>query len=1229
MPWFDKAIHPVLRKAEDRSQIREERGPATPEDMAKLARQQRVAGTRDTIVQGARGVGRALDVATDTVIPAVGRAVSGLGSAVRGAVKDTLTNPEVQEANRQALEGLGRLAGPAVQRVETYANQTRRTRGQVTGIGAARRGVDALAGASLPDEPSAASDPSAPDVAPGPPVPAAPPSRFQQWLSGLSQTLNKPLPSASQRRRQREATREATRQAPAQTGAVEVPVSGTPAKPSEQPILIEALADLLAGRDPRLALRRHDIGRRVAQGVALGRQNVTRLLTNPVGTITQTVTGGVTGGVKDVLGPEAEAIEQEIEEVVHAAEGIAGFADIYEKHPQYLNQHTNLEVLSHKDQHGARFVRNPLTGRMGKIVEITHPEQEHIGPVIEGMFHGRILPRDEDYEEYNDYDQEEGWHERLQGKRVFPAGVSPQPRKVRFVLSWLDGHPSNDWIHPDVAAHIRNPSEAPSPFGPMPRRQWSPDAIREGGKSGLQAHNQSLIDLQTAQDTAEDIVSARYEDPDPDQRYQMLGMLQHRAEQEAEYRRRRKKLTGPASPEEIEQVRKELYDREVLDQKRETANKIIWDRSRQERPEFVEPSEEQKKHAAGPMGWTMPGISTMAHDVDIEGEDPTQIEQIRDFEGRLFSAPHSPEERARYLAENIEAMKRGSVVLDPRQQRSTLDQQGATPGHLTPTVGDRRKDPMYTRSHVALSWDQARLLSDPDVARWHSARDLSVTPAVRKSSAFRAKRWADLVDLVGHEYPAPEGVNQEDWEKALKIFPRTDSLDNSGRISLGLSEDDDGYQSDGNGFLTQYGDPEADPNGLERQAARVKQHIYDRIRNFDRAYQDVGGREAEEREGARQTAELITSLSAMHDASTEDQAKDHMKSHDALFQSTNGRQHSLAKDDAAASAHHRNVSLDLRRRGEGGINDNYHGRWRSSPRPQRTGLRQMPPQLYETNDGPDELYRFPDSEPRLRTEANELWPYPDDYLARDWEHHYPGNFEQDQYKSTGSSWHQPEVARKEEEAIAQALKSIPGQNFDDEDVKLLRAAIHSPHFKEGDSTLGEDAHRNAFAAGLQRAREHQEATEAGADPTRPFAHSAEEYRLSPDDLSVSLVRNAPGLLTNRIKVLRARVAEMERHNDGSFSRHDDDPSDDYAELHIELAKRELQSTAELLEKFKWNPSVAGHARDKSLWWETHPESVTPNLPEQNPSGEMLPPPQMKKSFFHLTRTSSLHFSRNN
>jgi len=1220
MPWFDKAIHPVLRKAEDRSRIKEERGPATPEDMAKLARQQRVAGTRDTIVQGAKGIGRALDVTTDTIIPAVGSAVSGLGSAVRGAVKDTLTNPEVQETSREALEELGRLAGPTVQRVETYANQTRKTRGQVTGIGAARRGVDALADASSSAKPSAASDPSAPDVAPGPPVPAAPPSRFQQWLSGLRQTLNRPRQSASAMRQQREATR----QAPAQTGTVGVPETGTPAKPAEQPILIEALADLLAGRDSRLDLRRHDIGRRVAQGVAIGKQNVTQLLTDPVGAITQTVTGGANQGLKDALGPEAEVIEREIEEVVHAAEGIAGFADIYEKHPQYLNQHTNLEVLDNKDQHGARFVRNPLTGRMGKIVEITHPEQEHIGPVIEGMFHGGILPRDEEYEEYDDYDQEEGGRERAQG-RVFPAGVSPQPRKARFVLSWLDGHPSNDWIHPDIAAHIRNPSEAPSPFGPMPRRQWSPDAIREGGKSGLQEHNQTLIDLQTAEDTAKDIVSARYEDPDPDQRYQTLGMLQHQAQEEAEYRRKRKKLTGPASPEEIEQVRKELYDREVLDQKREIANKIIWDRSRQEAPEFVEPSEEQRKHAAGPMGWTMPGISMMAHDVDIEGEDPTQIEPLRNFAGRLFSAPHSPEERARYLAENIEAMKRGSVVLDPRQQRSTLDQKGATRDHLTPIVGDRRKDPMYTRSHAVLSWDQARLLSDPDVARWHSARDLSLTPAVRKSSAFRAKRWADLVDLVGHEYPAPEGVNQEDWEKALKIFPRTNSPDNSGRIFLGLNEDDDGFQSDGNGFLTQYGDPEADPNGLERQAARIKQHMYDRIRNFDRSYKDVGGRAAEEREGARQTAELITSLSAMHDASTEDQAKDHMESHDALFQSTNGRQHSLAKDDASASAHHRNLSLDLRRRGEGGINDNYHGRWRSSPRPKRIGVRQMPPQLYEINDGPDELYWHlgTELEPHLRTEANELWPYPDDYLARDWEHHYVGNFE------TGSSWHQPEVARKEEEAITQALKSIPGQNFDDKDVKLLRAAIHSPHFDGGDSTLGEDAHRNAFAAGLQRAREHHEATEAGADPTRPFAHSAEEYRLSSNDLGVSLVRSAPELLAKRIKVLRARVAEMERHNGYKIPRHPDDPSDDYAELHIEIAKRELQSTAELLEKFKWNPLVAGHARDKSLWWETHPESVPPNLPEQNPSDEMLPPPQMKKSFFHLTRTSSLHFSRNN
>lgn len=30
-------------------------------------------------------------------------------------------------------------------------------------------------------------------------------------------------------------------------------------------------------------------------------------------------------------------------------------------------------------------------------------------------------------------------------------------------------------------------------------------------------------------------------------------------------------------------------------------------------------------------------------------------------------------------------------------------------------------------------------------------------------------------------------------------------------------------------------------------------------------------------------------------------------------------------------------------------------------------------------------------------------------------------------------------------------------------------------------------------------------------------------------------------------------------------------------------------SAELLEKFKWNPLVAGHARG-TLWWETHPEN---------------------------------------
>ena len=1212
MPWFDKAIHPALRKAEDRSQIKEERGPATPEDMAKLARQQQVAGTRDAIVQGAQGIGRTLDVATDTIIPAVGRVVSGLGSAVRGAVNDTLTNPEVQENSRQALEALGRLAGPAVERAETYANQTRRTRGQVTGIGAARRGVGALADASSPGEPSAASDPLAPVVASGPPVPEAPPSRFQQWLSGLRQTLNKPLPSASQRRQQRDAQRDAQTEGVPETGTV-ASTRTVPPKPSQSPVVIEALADLLEGRDPRLDVSRHGIGRRVAQSVAIGQQNVTQMLTHPVDAIVNTVLGGANQGLKDALGPEAEAIEREVEEVVHAAEGIAGFADIYEKHPQYLNQHAHLEVLGKKDQHGAQLVINPLTGRMGKIVELTHPDQEHIGPVIEGMFHGRLIPRDQDA--YDDYYYDQGLDENGDEigpvrRRGFPEAVSPEPTKKRFVLTWLDGHPSNDWIHPDVAAHIRNPSEVPSPFGPMPRRQWNPNASTGGWRgsetSGLQAHNQSRIDSFFAEDIAQDQVAEKYRDP------QALALLQHQAHEEAEHRRKRKKLDGPASPEEVEKVRKDLFDREVMDRKRGIANQRIWDADRQKSPEFVEPSEEQKKHAAGPMGWTMPGISVMAHDADIEGKHPVDAEGMRDFAGRLFSAPHSPEERARYLAENIEAMKRGSVVLDPRHQR------GWDPYEET------KEEPRYTRSHVALSRDAARLLSDPDVARWHSARDLSLPPAVRKDSAFRAKRWADLVDLIGHEYPAPSGISQEEWERELKRFPRTDSLERDGRISLGLNEDDDGYQSDGNGFLTQHGDPEADPDGLERQAARVRQRMYSRIRNFDRAYKDVGGRAAEEREGVGQTAELIRGLSAMHDAPTEDQAKDHMESHNALFQQSREpskdisyRRHHLAKDDPVASSYHRRLSLERRRRAEGGINDNYHGSLINSPRPKRIGLKEMPKHHMEVDP-----WRYGD--PYLRMEANEFWPYPDDYLARDWKY---GTYNEEDLMDNGIPWHQPSVAQNEEEAITQALSSIPGQNFDDEDVELLRAAIRSPHFEAGDATLGKDAHGNAFAAGLQRAREHHEATEAGADPTRPFAHSAEEYRLSSDDLGVSLVKHAPELLANRAKVLRARVAEMERHN--NYTKHPDDPSDDYDEVHIELAKRELQSTIELLEKFRWNPSVAGHARGKSLWWEGHPESVPPNLPEQNPSGEMLPPPQMKKSFFHLTRTSSLHFSRNN
>lgn len=128
-------------------------------------------------------------------------------------------------------------------------------------------------------------------------------------------------------------------------------------------------------------------------------------------------------------------------------------------------------------------------------------------------------------------------------------------------------------------------------------------------------------------------------------------------------------------------------------------------------PEHLDLNEETIARAAGPHGWTPPGV----------GHGPD------DIEGYLHTPAHSPKERERYLAEVIEARKRGFLTPVP------------APRQIVDSPAGKR---LYTRSHVRLTRAQRQLLAEQKLVNLAE----SLKPA-RLERADEPGRMDDLREL--------------------------------------------------------------------------------------------------------------------------------------------------------------------------------------------------------------------------------------------------------------------------------------------------------------------------------------------------------------------------------------------------------------------------------------------------------------------------------------------------
>lgn len=1166
MPWFDKSIHPEFCKSEDRANQKEDRGPATPGDRIKQAlttpqSSEDAAAMREGIQSGLAHAGSVLGGGLQVARTAAtigGHVSTGVGAAAKQAAKEITSLPVVQ----QAAADLGREAGTRLSDAASRVANVRTTRGGLLGMNAARGIAGALPSGSTGESPESPSAASAPEVAS-----SSEPGVLDVLLARVQSAASKPFA----RRRSGSLAREVVTGTQADDAAPDAAPEGDSYGTRVASVYnnaVEALTDYLLNQFKRT---KREGATDLASVRAVGPMNVGRA-------VRDAVTGHVREAVEE-LGENValSALETVVGPEEQALEDLAGF---HAQYPHFLNQHEHLEVLRHSPEEAwekgvSQYVRNPHTGRMGRIYRISdHPDQEDVGGILQGTFvphadfeNNTDSPHyhaflgesvrtgradDDDPSSGNAWENDSEYDPR-------PAQVrTPEKKSIqaRYALEWLDGHPSNDWVHPDIIEGART---GKSPFGAIPRAQWDTSTrgpLGGSGKSGFE-HN--------------------------------VGGS----------------LYGDHLPE---------YD----------------GFSRHDVPEHLDLNEETIARAAGPHGWTLPGVGHGPHDI----------------EGYLHTPAHSPEERERYLAEVIEARKRGFLTPVPTPKQAGGEWNG---------YNHQDKQPLYTRSHVRLTRAQRQLLAEQKLVNLAE----SLKPA-RLEPADEPGRMDDLRELrklererMGKELdwepdytdpdfshddfkPGARGENSILSHGIWRGYPDWDGSEggpygahdtlmaNMPRVIATLADDyaaPDGmhpgqwntllqseYRARGGDWVypTEYPDlgfPVSEEDRIRAKKAIQSMEI--RVRNL---IPDPPNGEKKERSGYETNMDARSVVDAIR------------RAHESPVPLPPGTPFdSSATPRDSEIARHRKTSFALRRQSEG-ITD-------ASPQladPHHSWKRGRFHEIDHTLSG----YR---PEYAASIPYDRQVPYPDSEDSYgEWNESGEYGLKYDRSTNYGK-WNQLgddsfEQREKEGRRVQHALLTIRGFNPEPtggpySDTAVLMRAMETAHFSPtaGESTIGEESRNRAFLDGLQQgASNHERDRRYRDDPLSnpqyanypiPGYNSGYEFLQSNKKFGVSLARHAPEILKNRAQVLRARLAEMKQLDEmGLQSRELDETGfDTVARNHTfnpeEYAKtqKDLASVQDLLQRFL-SPSVQ-------------------RFGQQTEEGEGT-----VKSFFHLTRTSALRKS---
>lgn len=1174
MPWFDKSIHPEFRKSEDRANQKEDRGPATPGDRIKQAltsaqSPEDASAMREGIQSGLAHAGSVLGgglQAARTVATIGGHVTAGAGAAAKQAAKEITSLPVVQ----QAAADLGREAGTRLSDAASRVANVRTTRGGLLGMNAARGIAEALPSGSTDESPESSSASSAPEVAS-----SREPGVLDVLLARVQSAASKPFA----RRRSGSLAREAVTGTRTDDAAPDAAPGGDSYGTRVASVYnnaVGALTDYLLNQFKRT---KREGATDLASVRAIGPMNVGRA-----------VRDAVTGHVREAVGELGEnvalsALETVVGPEEQELENLAGF---HAQYPQFLNQHEHLEVLRHSPEQAwekgvSQYVRNPHTGRMGKIYRISdHPDQEDVGGILQGTFvphadfenktdlphyHAFLgdavrtgLSDDYDYDLENDSEYDPR-----------PARVrTPEKKSIqaRYALEWLDGHPSNDWVHPDIIEGART---GKSPFGAIPRAQWDTSTRGPLGGSGTSGFEQNVGDVLDASHYG--------------------GDLYHEG----------------------------LVHYDV--------------------PEHLDLNEETVARAAGPHGWTLPGVGHGPHDI----------------EGYLHTPAHSPEERERYLAEVIEARKRGFLTPVPTPKHAGGEWYG---------YNYQDRQPLYTRSHVKLTRAQRQLLAEQKLVNLAE----SLKPA-RLRLADEPGRMDDLRELRRRQrnidpvsglplgdsegaYPnwEPDYSDPDFNHDDFKPGARGENSILSHGIWRGYPDHDgsEGGPYGAHDLLMQkmprviatLADDYAAPDGMDPgQWNTLLQSEYADERNgsigwaYATEYRDLGFPvEEEDRIRAKKAIQSMETRVRDLIPDPPNGAKKERSGYETNMDARSvvdaiKRAHespvplpfgtpfdSSATPRDSEISRHRITSFDLRRQSEGitdsssQLADPHHnwkrGRFHEADA-NAAGLR-----FSNASIPYDRQVPYPDSE-----DAYGEWNESGEYGLK---HDRSTNY--GTYNQLGDdSFEQRE---KEGVRVQHALLHIRGFNSEPtggpySDTAVLMRAMETAHFSRtaGESTIGEESRNRAFLDGLrQGAINHERDRRYRDDPLsqRQYANypipeysSIQQMQESNKKFGVSLARHAPEILRNRAQVLRARLAEMKQLDEMQLKKRNiiDSEEKTYAFNPEEYAKtqKDLASVQDLLQRFL-SPSVR-------------------RFGQQTEEGEGT-----VKSFFHLTRASALRKS---